>query len=331
MASEVGVLPIPESQDREEVASAAGQDVPDRHRAGPHHRRQGTEDAARRRQAVQEWIDAVRIKLDEIEPTAAEDVAHGTPRGRCLARSPAGLRLHAGRPQSPDGADGHRRRRGGRLDGQRLARWPVLSDQNKTLYHYFKQLFAQVTNPPIDPIREQLVMSLVSLRRSEAQPAGHQQHQPADASGSVAAGARLQGHGQDPRDRRLHVGQVPLLRTEHLLSGGVGQGRRRSAPGIAVRGGGGRGARRLQHPDRVATGAWIRNNVAIPALLATTAIHQHLVQDGLRTSTGLVVETGSAREMHHFALLAGYGAEAVHPYLAMETLQAACPRTCRAG
>ena len=63
-----------------------------------------------------------------------------------------------------------------------------------------------------------------------------------------------------------------------------------------------------------------RDNVAIPALLALSAIHQHLVARGLRTSTGLVVETGSAREVHHFALLGGYGAEAVHPYLAFETL-----------
>ena len=62
------------------------------------------------------------------------------------------------------------------------------------------------------------------------------------------------------------------------------------------------------------------DHVAIPALLAVSAIHQHLVSKGLRTSTGLVVETGSAREVHHFALLGGYGAEAVHPYLAMETL-----------
>src|SRR4029453_12307212 len=60
--------------------------------------------------------------------------------------------------------------------------------------------------------------------------------------------------------------------------------------------------------------------LAIPALLAVSAIHQHLVNKGLRTSTGLVVETGSAREVHHFALLGGYGAEAVHPYLALDTL-----------
>src|SRR5690606_10781814 len=62
--------------------------------------------------------------------------------------------------------------------------------------------------------------------------------------------------------------------------------------------------------------------VAVPALLATSAIHQHLIRAGLRTATGLVVETGSAREVHHFAVLAGYGAEAVHPYLAMESLAA---------
>ena len=67
----------------------------------------------------------------------------------------------------------------------------------------------------------------------------------------------------------------------------------------------------------------------IPALLATAAVHQHLVRKGLRTSTGLVVETGSAREVHHFALLAGYGAEAIHPYLALETLAHA--RQMRAG
>jgi glutamate synthase (NADPH/NADH) large chain len=64
----------------------------------------------------------------------------------------------------------------------------------------------------------------------------------------------------------------------------------------------------------------MREHVAIPALLATSAVHQHLVAKGLRTRTGLVVETGSARETHHFAVLAGYGAEAVHPYLALETL-----------
>src|SRR6185503_5317999 len=74
-----------------------------------------------------------------------------------------------------------------------------------------------------------------------------------------------------------------------------------------------------------------RDQLAIPALLALSAIHQHLVNKGLRTSTGLVVETGSAREVHHFALLGGYGAEAVHPYLALETLLALHPGDRAAG
>ena len=62
-----------------------------------------------------------------------------------------------------------------------------------------------------------------------------------------------------------------------------------------------------------------REQLAIPALLALSAIHHHLVREGLRTTVGLVVETGTAREVHHFAVLAGYGAEGVHPYLALET------------
>ncbi|TNY09994.1 glutamate synthase central domain-containing protein, partial [Escherichia coli] len=65
-----------------------------------------------------------------------------------------------------------------------------------------------------------------------------------------------------------------------------------------------------------------QDRIAIPALLALSAVHHHLVREGLRTTAGLVVETGTAREVHHFAVLAGYGAEAVHPYLALETLEA---------
>jgi glutamate synthase (NADPH/NADH) large chain len=106
------------------------------------------------------WIDAVRIKLDELE-AKAEDVAAEKSRWRA-ARPPAGLRLHAGRRQVPDGPDGPGRRGSHGLDGQRLAAGRAVV-KNKPLYNYFKQLFAQVTNPPIDPIRENMVMSLVSF------------------------------------------------------------------------------------------------------------------------------------------------------------------------
>ena len=198
----------------------------------------------------------------------------------------------------------------------------VLSRQDKTLYHYFKQLFAQVTNPAIDPIREELVTSLVSLHRPEAQPARHRRDEPAAAAGGEPAGARLLRDGEDPPHRALHRRQVPVAASSTSPT--------RSAWGkeaIEAR----LASLCAQAEDAVRSGYSIiiisdrqvdRERVAIPALLALSAIHQHLVTKGLRTSTGLVVETGSAREVHHFALLGGYGAEAVHPYLALETLLA---------
>src|SRR5258706_12871731 len=195
----------------------------------------------------------------------------------------------------------------------------VLSDKNKTLYHYFKQLFAQVTNPPIDPIREELVMSLVSF---------------------IGPKPNLLGIDETNPPIRLEVSQ-PVLdffemeKIRHIER--YTEGKFRSceldicypAPwgkeAIEAR----LASLAAQAEDAVRSGFSIiiisdrrvdAEHVAIPALLALSAIHQHLPNKGLGTSAGLVVETGSAREVHHFALLGGYGAEAVHPYLALETL-----------
>ena len=199
MASEAGVLPIPEIEDRQEVAPAAGQDVPDRHGAGPHHRRQGTEGQPRQRQAVQEWIDARahQARRNRAEGRGRRDAA---PRSRCAARSPAGVRLHAGRPQVPDGADGAVGRGSRRLDGQRLAAGGDVEQEQAALQ--LLQAVVRAGDEPADrpdPRRHGDVAGV--LHRPEAEPARHDQHQPADAPGSVAAGARLQGHGEDPRDR----------------------------------------------------------------------------------------------------------------------------------
>jgi glutamate synthase (NADPH/NADH) large chain len=195
----------------------------------------------------------------------------------------------------------------------------VLSDKSKPLYSYFKQLFAQVTNPPIDPIREQLVMSLVSF---------------------VGPKPNLLDINNINPPLRLEVGQ-PILSAEDMerirhigrFTDGKFQSYELDICYPAAWGKEGIEARiaslRANAVDAVRSGFNIlvvsdrridREHVAIPALLATSAIHQHLIDKGLRTSTGLVVETGSAREVHHFALLAGYGAEAIHPYLAMETI-----------
>ncbi len=195
----------------------------------------------------------------------------------------------------------------------------VLSNKDKPLYNYFKQLFAQVTNPPIDPIREAIVMSLVSFIGPKPNlldinqvnpPMRLEVSQPVLNFADMAKLRDIEQHTQGKfRSYTLditypfdwgHEGVEAKLAS--LCAEAVD----------AIKG----GKNILIISDR----ALSATQVAIPALLALSAIHQHLVSEGLRTTAGLVVETGTAREVHHFAVLAGYGAEAVHPYLAMETL-----------
>ena len=195
----------------------------------------------------------------------------------------------------------------------------VLSNKNKSLYNYFKQLFAQVTNPPIDPIREAIVMSLVSFIGPKPNLLDINQVNPPmrlEVSQPVLDVANM----QKLRDIESHTQgkfkSYTLDITYPLDWGHEGvEAKLASLCAEAV--------------DAIKSGKNIliisdrgisATQVAIPALLALSSIHQHLVKEGLRTTAGLVVETGSAREVHHFAVLAGYGAEAVHPYLAMETL-----------
>ena len=195
----------------------------------------------------------------------------------------------------------------------------VLSDRSKPLYSYFKQLFAQVTNPPIDPIRESIVMSLVSfvgpkpnlldinqvnppMRLEVAQPVlGFQDM------------AKLRDIGRHTHGKfRSYLLDI----TYPLAWGHEGVEAKLASLCAEAVDAIGSGKNILIISDRAIS----ESQLAIPALLALSAVHQHLVRKGLRTTAGLVVETGSAREVHHFAALAGYGAEAVHPYLAMETL-----------
>ncbi len=195
----------------------------------------------------------------------------------------------------------------------------VLSSKPKLLYNYFKQNFAQVTNPPIDPIRESLVMSLVSMIGPRPNLLGHH------------AGSHY----------RLEVAQPILTNTDlekvRAISSLVGDAFRTKT--IDVTWPASQGVAGMANAiDRIcvaATDAVLdgynililsdravsATRVPMPALLATAAVHHHLIRRGLRTSTGLVVETGEAREVHHFCVLAGYGAEAINPYLAFETLE----------
>lgn len=195
----------------------------------------------------------------------------------------------------------------------------VLSNRSRLLYDYFKQNFAQVTNPPIDPIREELVMSLVSMigprpnllgmeagthkrlevdqpiltnediakiRSVEAALDGAFRTETIDITWDAASGAA---------GLEMAIKEMCWAATEAVLQD----------KNILIL------SDRAQGPDRI----------PMPALLATAAVHHHLVRQGLRMQTGLVVETGEAREVHHFCVLAGYGAEAINPYVAFETLE----------
>ncbi|PHP67229.1 glutamate synthase large subunit [Zhengella mangrovi] len=194
----------------------------------------------------------------------------------------------------------------------------AMSDKAKLLYTYFKQNFAQVTNPPIDPIREELVMSLVSFIGPRPNILDHEGasrrkrlevRQPILTNGDLEK-IRSIGHTEDRFDTKT------LDMTYASMEGAAGMAaavqRLCERAEAAVHGGYNIIilSDRQIGPDRT----------AIPALLATAAVHHHLIRQGLRTSVGLVVESGEPREVHHFCCLAGYGAEAINPYLAFDTL-----------
>ena len=195
----------------------------------------------------------------------------------------------------------------------------VLSDRNKPLYNYFKQLFAQVTNPPIDPIREAIVMSLVSFIGPRPNLLDINQVNPPlrlEVTQPVLDFADMQ-RLRDVEDHTQGKFKSHILDITYPIEWGS-EGVEAKLASLCA-----------EATDAIKSGKNILivsdrrvtvTQVAVPALLALSAVHQHLVREGMRTLAGLVVETGSAREVHHFAVLAGYGAEAVHPYLALETL-----------
>ena len=314
MGSECGCLPVPEERIVKKwrlqpgkmflVDLEKGRIVDDKE----------LKDALASAKPYAEWIERIRVKLDDVESEKTPPLKSAVPlldRQQAFGYTQEDLKFVM-QPMAANGEEAV----GSMGNDSPLA---VISNKNKTLYHYFKQLFAQVTNPAIDPIREDLVMSLVSF---------------------IGPKPNLLGIDELNPPLRLEVSQ-PVLdfyemekirHIERYTSGKfkcwelditypVAWGKEAVEARLA--------SLAAQAEDAVRSGYSIivisdrhidGERVAIPALLALSAIHQHLVGRGLRTSTGLVVETGSAREVHHFALLGGYGAEAVHPYLALETI-----------
>ncbi|WP_423905691.1 glutamate synthase large subunit [Candidatus Spongiihabitans sp.] len=208
----------------------------------------------------------------------------------------------------------------------------VLSNKPKHLSHFFKQNFAQVTNPPIDPIREELVMSLLSLIGPRPNLFGQ--------SGGERDGGQamrltvpqpLLTNNQLERVRQIEDHTNGAFRTKTLnicyaINNKRGKDSKQEQQGLkdaiqllcdkAEQAVLQKGFNILILSDR----RMDADNIAIPALLATSAVHHHLIKTGLRTESGLVIETGACLEVHHFATLAGYGAEAINPYMAFDSI-----------
>ncbi|GAA4324894.1 glutamate synthase-related protein [Pigmentiphaga soli] len=317
MASESGVLPIPQSKIVKKWRLQPGKMFLIDLEQGRIIDDKELKDQLANSKPYRQWIERIRIKLDTLAEPAREVIEEGRSSVPLLDRQQAFgwsqedykfiLRPMAALGEEATGSMGN---------DSPLA---VLSNKNKSLYNYFRQLFAQVTNPPIDPIRENLVMSLVSFIGPKPNLLDINNVNPPLRLEVAQPVLDFADMAQIRHIERVTSGKFRSFELDATYPAAWGK------EGIEAR----IAALCAQAVEAVRGGYNIMivsdrrvdaTRVPIPALLATSAVHQHLIRAGLRTSTGLVVETGSAREVHHFALLGAYGAEAIHPYLAMETL-----------
>ena len=319
MASEAGVLPIAESRIVQKWRLQPGKmfliDLEQGRIIGDDEIKSQLANSRPYRQ----WIDRLRVKLESLPtPDAAAKAQTQSPISLLDRQQAFGWTQEDYKFILDPMAHAGEEATGSMGNDTPLA---VLSDRAKPFYNYFRQLFAQVTNPPIDPIREQLVMSLVSfigpkpnlldinnvnppLRLEIAQPVLDENAMAQLRDVDHITGLKFRSFELDITYPAAWGSEGIEARIAALCA---------SAADAVIS-----GYNVLILSDRLVDA----DRVAIPALLATSAIHQHLITAGVRTLTGLVVETGSAREVHHFALLGGYGAEAIHPYLSLETVRA---------
>ena len=314
MASEMGVLPIPEKDIVKKwrlqpgkmllVDLDEGRLIPD----------EELKAQIARSHPYEAWLEATQIVLEELPESSGKAALSNLAlldRQQAFGYSQEDIKIL----MTPMGSIGEE------ATGSMGNDTPIsaLSDKSKLLYTYFKQNFAQVTNPPIDPIREEIVMSLVSIIGPRPNLF--------DLEGTSKT-KRLEVRQPILTDKDLEkirsIGDVednPFKSCTLDTTFAAEQGAAGLEPALkqlaadaekAVRD----GINIIILSDRKVSA----ERVPIPALLACAAVHHHLIREGLRTSVGLVVESGEPREVHHFACLAGYGAEAINPYLAFETL-----------
>ena len=314
LASEMGVLPIPEESIVEKWRLQPGKMLLIDLEEG----RIVSDDEIKMQLAqahpYKEWLRRTQIVLEDLKPVQARESRTDVSlldRQQAFGYTQEDLKLLL-QPMAVTGQE---------AVGSMGSDTPIsaLSDKPKLLYTYFKQNFAQVTNPPIDPIREELVMSLVSFigpRPNILDLEGTSRRQRLEVRQPILTNEDLEkirciGHFEDRFDTKTLDITYPAELGAAALDGALDRLCDRAE--AAVHGGYNIIilTDRMVGPDRI----------PIPALLATAAVHNFLIRKGLRTSVGLVVESGEPREVHHFACLAGYGAEAVNPYLAFETIE----------
>ncbi len=311
MASETGVLPIPP----DEIACKgrlqpgkmllvdleAGRMVPDAE----------IKAELAGRQPYGKWLSENQVTLDSLpEPARVQGTDHGTvlQRQRCFGYTDEDIRMLI----SPMAANGEE------AVGSMGTDTPLacLSDKPQPLFHYFKQLFAQVTNPPIDPIREDLVMSLTSYIGTERNML--------DETPEHCHTLKMPHPVLTNRDleklRRVSRGDLLASTLPLMFSVDEGDAGLKKAldrlchrASLAIKAG---------YTLLILSDRGIDEEFApIPSLLALTAVHNHLAREGTRTGVALILESGEPREVMHFSLLIGYGASAVNPYLAIETIE----------
>ena len=324
MASEAGVLPVPEERIVHKWRLQPGKMLLIDLEEGRIIDDDEIKQKLARQHPYAEWLKATQVQLEELpEPTDTPGLMPELPPAR---PNDAAALLHQQQafgytqediqfflePMAQDGDDPV----GSMGTDTPIA---VLSSKPKLLYNYFKQNFAQVTNPPINSIREALVMSLVSMIGPRPNLLGHHAgtHYRLEVSQPILTNADL----EKVRAISSLVGDAFRTKTIDTTwpAGEDAAGMAKAVDRICS-----------EATDAVLDGfnililsdrAVSATRIPMPALLATASVHHHLIRRGLRTSTGLVVETGEAREVHHFCVLAGYGAEAINPYLAFETLE----------
>ncbi len=316
MASEMGVLPIPEKDIVKKWRLQPGKmllvDL-DEGRLIPDEELKVT---LAKRHPYKVWLARTQIVLEDLPDAAATAPISNLPlldRQQAFGYTQEDLKLLMA-PMASTGEE---------AIGSMGTDTPIsaLSDKPKPLFTYFKQNFAQVTNPPIDPIREELVMSLVSIigpRPNLFDLEGMSKTKRLEVRQPILSNADLekiraisQMSGDHFQSRTFDI-TFPAEHGAAGMSWAIDELSERAVDAVRA------GCNIIILSDRKMSA----DRVPIPALLACAAVHHHLIRQGLRTSVGLVLETGEPREVHHYACLAGYGAEAINPYLAFETLTA---------